>query len=138
MDLDGVTVAGIDALVDQVNRVNADVPDADVKRELESMKVMLADMRVALVELENVEEKYQRGDVPADTYFDRRKKLVRDFFAARDRIPDAIVPNVAMLASSPEEKGQLMKFRGFLKDNREFIAMGTDFILTVAKAFVIH
>lgn len=138
MDLEGITVAGIDSLIESAGRAIRDVPNAAVKQALQSMKARLADMKVALVELENVEDKYQRGDVTPDHYFDRRKKLVRDFFAARDEIPDAVVPNVAELAPTPEEKGRIMKFKGFLKDNKEFIAVGTDFILTIVKAFVGH
>jgi hypothetical protein len=102
------------------------------------MKARLAEMRVALVELENVEEKHSRGDITTDHYFDQRKKLIRDFFAARDQIADSVVPNVAERAPTSEEKGRLTKFKGFLKENREFVAMGTDFVLTIAKTFIGH
>lgn len=136
--MEGITVSGIESLIDQLNRAINEVQDVGVGRELRSMKSKLAEMRVALVELENVEEKHSRGDITPDHYFSQRKKLVRDFFAARDQISDSVVPNIAAYAPTPDGKGRLMKFKDFLKDKKEFIATGMDFVLTVAKVFVPH
>jgi hypothetical protein len=133
-----ITVEEIDKLVNQVNQAIGEVNDVVVRRELEFMKARLADMRVALLELENVEDKYLRGDVTADNYFDRRKKLVRDFFIARDQIPDTVVTIVTERASSSEVKAQLIKFKELLKDNKKFIDAGIDFVLTVVKSFIVH
>jgi hypothetical protein len=48
-----ITVEEIDKLVNQVNQAIGEVNDVVVRRELEFMRARLADMRVALLELEN-------------------------------------------------------------------------------------
>ena len=135
MDLDGTTPMGINSAIERVNSTIHGVSDEYVKAELQSLKENLSEMRVALVELENLEEKHGRGNVTPDTYFDRRMKLVRDFYAAKDAIPSKIIPSIAERAPLPEEKSVIMKFKGLMKNNKEFVPVIANLLLTVAKVF---
>jgi hypothetical protein len=135
MSLEGVSVSDINSMISRTTETIVDVNDENVRKRLSEMKKHLSDMRVALVELENVEERHSRGDLTPDIYFDRRKKLVRDFYAARDEIADNVVPGVAKMAQTQDQKSALSKFKDLLKNNREFVVMGLDFVLTVARTF---
>ncbi len=130
-----VYVRGLNSLIQETTTTERKISDQAAKQELTSMRDRLSEMRVALVELENLEEKYKRGDTPADTYFDRRKKLVRDFYLARDEIGDGVVPDLADRASSADEKGRIARFKELLKSNKDFTATSAELLLTIAKIF---
>jgi hypothetical protein len=135
MPLDGITVKGISSLVEETNEALRKVTDARARNKLEAMKGIFSDMRVALVELENVEAKHSTGDITVDAYFDRRKKLVRDFYAARDRIADSVVPDLADIAPNPEQSSSLAKFKVTLRENRDLLTSGLNLLTLIVKVF---
>ena len=135
MDVDGITLSDVNSLIEHTASTIRGLSDDHVKAELQSMKDNLSEMRVALVELENLEDKHSRGNVTPDTYFDRRMKLVRDFYAAKDEIPSKVIPSIAESAPSPEEKGRIMKFKELVKSKKEFVPVALEFLLIVAKIF---
>jgi hypothetical protein len=137
VDIDGITLPDINSLIERTGNTIRGVSDEHVIAELRGMKDNLSEMRVALAELENLEDKHSRGGVTSDTYFDRRMKIVRDFYSAKDEIPSKVIPSVADCAQSPDEKSGILKFKELIRSKKEFIAMAVDFLLTVAKVFAI-
>ena len=135
MDIDGITLPELNSLIERTGNTIRMISDDNVKIELRGMKGSLGEMRVALVELENLEDKHSRGGVTSDIYFDRRMKLVRDFYTAKDEISSKVIPSIADSAPTSDESSGIMKFKELIKSKREFIAMAVDFLLTVAKIF---
>ncbi|MHB1868022.1 MAG: hypothetical protein ACYCPP_03655 [Nitrososphaerales archaeon] len=138
MELEGISLDGINSLIQTTLTTIRNTSDPSAKAQLQSMRGRLADMRVALVELDNIEVKHSHGDITFDAYADRRKKLVRDFLNAKDQIVDVVVPDLADAAPSSETRSKLLAFKSFLKDNKGFIITGAQFLLEVGKAFAGH
>ncbi len=133
-----MTVSGLNTLIQETMATERKISDQAAKQEVTGMRIRLSEMRVALAELENLEEKYKRADTTAEVYYDRRKKLIRDFYTARDEIGDVVVPNLAELAPAADQDGRIARFKELLRNNKDFITTGTELVLTIAKIFGPH
>lgn len=135
MTFEDISMSGLDALIDETGRATEKVVDKVIKEQLLRFKANLADMRVALVELRHLDDEFKRGNVMSEVYFDRHKKLVRDFLAARDHISDVVVPNIADKASTEKDKSTITKFKDFLKNNKDFVLNASQLILNIVRTF---
>jgi len=135
MSFEDVSLSGLDALIEETGRGVGKVTDQAMKEQLLQFKANLGDMRVALVELRHLEDQFKRGNILSEVYLDRHKKLVRDFYAARDNIADVVVPKIADKAPTDKDKSTISKVKDSLKNNKEFILSASQFILNVIQMF---
>ncbi len=135
---DSLSKIDIDDAIEKVNQTIPKIKNSSVIDQLSTLKSHLEEMKVAQIELEHVEEEFHRGNLVSEIYLDRHKKLVRDYFIARDSIPEDVVPNIASLIDSDESKTGLRKWGGLLRENRNFVLNLTQFLLNVVTLFGVH
>lgn len=99
--------ANLDEVADKISSAIAETTNTEIRQLLEELRKNIREMQVSKLELALLKEEYQVGDVTPDTYYDRRKKLTRSYYRARDRIQDQIVPTLIRNIKDEKVAGRL-------------------------------
>jgi hypothetical protein len=111
------------------------VTNLKVKEELTGIRQRIADMRVARMELDHINDEFHRGNITQDFYGVKHKQLITDFVRSRDSIPNLILPKISELAPDVESQGRLSKFAAKLKSNKEFVLGVSQLIVSIISIF---
>jgi len=135
MEFEGVTVSQLGTLVEETNEAISKVGNETVKAQLIQFKRNLSDMRVALSELDHLEEEFKRGNVMSELYFDRHKKLIRDFFTAKDGIAQTVLPRIIDSSPTEEGKSKLHRLMEYLRGNKDLFLNLSQLLVSIIQLF---
>lgn len=136
--LDVIESSEIDPLLENINTAFSKIEDVRIRKELDNIKHSLEEMKVAAMEIENLENQFQRGNITSDTYFEKHKKLVRDYVVTKNEIVDIEIENIQEIIESERKFDEKPNIRGVLKDNKGFILNLGLFIMDLIRFFGIH
>jgi hypothetical protein len=135
MIIDDISVEDLEKLAIETESQLEKIQNPDVKNYVLKMISRFNEMIVALTEIEHLENEFHRGNITSEVYFDRHKKLVYDFYSARNTIPDEIIPKIENFAEGAGQKSKLEKFKNYLKSNKDFILNVSQLVLTILQIF---
>lgn len=128
----------LDELIQKTNdSINA-IEIVKIKASLVGLKSSLEDMKVATLELDYIEEQFRRGNIVTEVYFDKHKKLIRDYEESKDRAVDKELPSIAAQINSNNSKWSAKKLKQLLSDNKGFVLNIGMFLMDLSKLFGIH
>jgi hypothetical protein len=107
----------LDELIDKFNEAIEEKPE--LSDSLKPVIMNIQKMKVAMLELDELEENNLRGDITEDVYLNRRKKLRMDLIVARDRV-SRMLPRLVKDAKD-EQKATLTKTKEVLRANKDLI-----------------
>jgi len=124
-----VSIGELDQISDEVKELLKRRPD--LSAQLNSVRRNLLRMKVALSELEELRSEHITGDLTADTYLTRRKKLKMDFMTAKDSIDDETLNELLNQIGDKGEKSRLTKIKNAITSNKDLISFLFQLLSTI-------
>jgi dephospho-CoA kinase len=119
MSMKEPSIRDLDQASDQLKELISKRPE--LGEQLKSIRKQLVEMKVALSELEELREEYQRGRLTEDMYLTRRMKLKTDYLLAREGLSDAEISNLFNEVKDQNEKSRLQKLKNKIVSNKDMI-----------------
>jgi predicted nuclease with TOPRIM domain len=115
------SITDLDQASDQMKELQFKRPDLDDK--VKGLRKSIIEMKVALSELEELRDDFDRGNITDENYRVRRKKLKTDYLIARESINDISINSLLGEVQEVSEKSRLEKIRDCVNSNKEKISL---------------
>lgn len=124
-----IEIEDLDEVIQKINETIKNKPE--LSSELLKLRRQLENMKVAMIELENLREDFERGNITSENYRIQSKKLRTDLERSKN---EADLMNIINRIEEKEKRSILTRLKDTITSNKEFIK----FILEVLKIILIQ
>lgn len=135
MKVEDFSISELGYAGEQIIEYSKKIPNIIVKEQFVDIKDDVIGMKVAVAELQNLQEQFDRGNIITEIYVDRHKKLLRDLYSYRDNIVDIIIPKITEQIMVEEQKSKISSLKTLLKNNKDFVSNLLQLAIIVIQIF---
>lgn len=126
---DEIDIKELDNAISEINNAMKEHPE--LESDLTKLRKKLGDMKVASLELEKLEDDFERANITEDRYLVQRKKLRTDIERSRN---EADLISILHKIEDEDKKSNLQRLVDAIKSNKDFILV----VLEIVKATLKH
>lgn len=113
------SIRDLDQASDELKKLLSKRPE--LGEQIKNIRKQLIEMKVALSELEELREEYQKGRLTEDMYLTRRMKLKTAYLTAREGFSDSEISSLLNEVKDQNEKSRLQRLRDKIMSNKDTI-----------------